>query len=172
MIELPGESPIWIIDTSSLILIRALLRREEQDAARDGLSKLVTAGRLVYPKEVVKELQRYQGAEQPALQWAQGNEARATARQPSMSQVKEVLAEVEEVLDPDKDSGVDEADPYVLAMALFIKSENHDVRIVTEEFKTTGTKMCLAGAAGYLGLPSVSLRVMLKFEDILPFDTE
>lgn len=133
---------------------------------------MVAAKRLVYPKEVVHELKRYQGPEQPALQWAEKHEGEATIRQPSLTQVRDVLAEVEEVLDPDKDSGADEADPYVLAMAMALKSEGSDVRVVTEEFKTTSTKMCLAGAAGYLGLPSVSLRVLLKFENILPFDAE
>ena len=78
-----------------------------------------------------------------------------------------VLAEVPEVLDPDKE-GVEEADPYVLAMALELR-DDRDMRVVTEEFKTTTRKMPLGSAAGYLGIPSVSLKTLVKFEGIAEF---
>ena len=43
--------------------------------------------------------------------------ASPTAAQPSFNSVKRVLAQVPEVLDADKE-GIEEADAYVLAMAL------------------------------------------------------
>jgi len=79
-----------------------------------------------------------------------------------------VLAQVPEVVDAEKE-GVEEADPYVLAMAHRILADGGDARIVTEEFKTTVEKMPLGSAAGYLRIPSVSLRTMLKFEGILEY---
>lgn len=160
-------SPVWVVDSSSLILARSLYSRTDHTKALDGLGRLVDDGRLVYPREVIGELDRYAGATNPALAWAKQHQAAATARQPSFDRVAEVLARVPEVLDADKE-GIEEADPYVLAMAEDLRAE-HDVRVVTEEFKTTTAKMPLGSAAGYLGIPSVSLKTLLKFEDIAEF---
>ncbi|MGH7703515.1 MAG: hypothetical protein ACREMO_10500, partial [Gemmatimonadales bacterium] len=60
------------------------------------------------------ELDRYAGADNPALLWAKQHLDAATRRQPSFDTVRAVLALVPEVLDPDKE-GTDEADVYVLA---------------------------------------------------------
>jgi len=79
-----------------------------------------------------------------------------------------VLAEVPEVIDPDKE-GVEEADAYVLALARRLTLNGEDARVVTEEFKTTVAKMPLGSATGYLRIPSVSIRAMLKFERIMEF---
>jgi hypothetical protein len=126
------------------------------------------AGRLRFPREVVTELERYEGADNPALKRAQVNQGTATQLQPSFDELAVVLAEVPEVLDPDKE-GVEEADAYVLAVARRLTVAGDDARVVTEEFKTTIAKMPLGSAAGYLRIPSVSIRTMLKFEDILSF---
>jgi hypothetical protein len=82
--------------------------------------------------------------------------------------VAAVLAEVPEVIDVDKE-GVEEADAYVLALALRLTRDGQDARVVTEEFKTTVAKMPLGSAAGYLRIPSMSIRTMLKFEGIMDF---
>lgn len=160
-------SPIWVVDSSSIILARSLYSREAYLVVLDGLGALVEDGRLVFPREVIAELERYAGETNPALRWAKEYQAAASARQPSFGAVAAVLAEVPEVLDPDKE-GVEEADPYVLAMAMELR-KNHDVRVVTEEFKTTTRKMPLGSAAGYLGIPSVSLKTLVKFEGIAEF---
>ena len=82
------------------------------------LSQLVSQGRLVFPRQVLDELER--GADPSGLDqqylWAKRNQAAAACAQaPSLDSVKGVLAVVPRVLDPDKDTGVEEADPYVLA---------------------------------------------------------
>jgi hypothetical protein len=63
--------------------------------------------------------------------------------------VQAVLSAVPEVLDPEKD-GTEEADPYVLAMAVALQTAGNDVRVITEDVKATGAKMSLAGAAAFL----------------------
>ena len=160
--------PTWVFDTSSLIIARSLFSRDEYSAIMTRLAKPLVEGRLVFPREVVAELERYAGADKPALDWARLHQAVATASQPSFTSVRDVLAQVPEVLDPDKE-GVEEADSYVLAMALELLISGTDVRVVTEEFKTTTKKMPLGSAAGFLRIPSVSLKTMLKFEGITPF---
>jgi hypothetical protein len=160
-------SPTWVVDTSSLILMRSLYSREERGRILERLSALVTEARIVYPREVVAELDRYAGPDNPALEWTKRHQDVATRRQPSFESVRTVLAQVPEVLDPDKE-GVEEADPYVLAMALELAATT-DVRLVSEEIKSTTAKMPLGSAAGFLRIPAVSLKTMLKFEDIAAF---
>jgi hypothetical protein len=163
-----APTPTWCLDTSSLISIRSQFSRENRNKVLDALGTLVGAGRLKFPREVVLELERYEGADNPALQWALAQQGSATQSQPSFADVAAVLAEVPEVLDADKE-GMEEADSYVLALAYRLMLSGEDARVVTEEFKTTVAKMPLGSAAGYLRIPSVSLRTMLKFEGILEF---
>ena len=85
----------------------------------------------------------------------------------SLVDVKEILAEVPEVLDPDKDSGQDEADPYVLAVARNLRKDGRDARVITEERRDTNKKMSVNTAAGILGIPSVPLVAFLKVEKII-----
>lgn len=160
--------PVWCIDTSSIISLRSQFSREDRRKILEGLSKLVAAGRLRFPREVVAELERYEGADNPALKWAQTHQGTATQLQPSFDEVAAVLAEVPEVIDADKE-GVEEADAYVLALAHRLMLDGQDARVVTEEFKTTVAKMPLGSAAGYLRIPSVSIRAMLKFEGVTEF---
>ena len=161
-------SPVWCIDTSSIVIIRTQFSKEQRQTVLAGLSALVVAGRLRFPRQLVTELERYLGADNPALAWATTQQGTATATAPSAEDIETVLAQVPEVVDAEKE-GVEEADPYVLAMAYRILADGGDARIVTEEFKTTVEKMPLGSAAGYLRIPSVSLRTMLKFEGILEY---
>ena len=162
-------APIWILDSSSLITIRTQTARTSRERMYAQMARLVSEGRLRFPPEVIGELKRYVGAENPALEWALANATTATKDSPALNAVQAVLASVPEVLDPDKE-GTEEADPYVLAMATDALGHSDDVRVITEDVKATGAKMSLAGAAGYLGIPAVTLRVFLKFEGIADWE--
>ena len=132
------------------------------------MSALVEEGRLCYPKEVVGELERAADPKAPDAQylWAKQHETRASEPKPALEIVKRILAAVPTVLDPDKDMGAEEADPYVLAMAVHLRSENQDARIITEEKNDTPSKLSLRTAAGLLGIPSVPLKAFLDFEGV------
>ena len=123
--------PVWCIDTSSIISLRSQFSREDHRRILDGLSNLVAAGRLSFPREVVAELERYEGANNSALKWAQAHQGTATQLQPLFEDVAAVLAEVPEGIDADKE-GVEEADAYVLALAHRLMLDGEDARVVTE----------------------------------------
>ena len=133
------------------------------------LGALVNAGRLVFPKQVVEELKRGADPKSPDAQynWAKTHESKAVEPAPSLDHVKHVLSVVHRVLDPDKDTGVEEADPYLLAMAVRLRLEGRDARIVTEEKNDMPRKLSLSTAAGLLGVPSVPLRAFLEFEKVI-----
>src|ERR1041385_5944855 len=149
---------IWVVDTSSLIQIKSMVPNAERDALFDALGRLVDEARLVFPKEVLGELRRDEEdnrrPDRPCA-WAISAEAEACSVAPKFDAVKYVLAAVPDVLDPDKESGVDEADPYVLALAVRLRADGHDARVVTEETKNAPRKMSLNTACGILGVPSV-----------------
>jgi hypothetical protein len=133
------------------------------------LADLVKQGRLLFPRQVLDELERVADQAAPDQQylWAKRNQGTATQNPPSLDSVKTVLGIVPRVLDPDKDTGAEEADPYVLAKAADFRRERGDARVVTEDKNDTPRKMSLRTAAGLLGIPSVPLRAFLEFEGIL-----
>lgn len=126
--------------------------RAERPAILAKLTEFVKEGRLRMPKQVVDELKR--GSDE-LVEWAQAVEAEAALGSPSLDEVKAVLAVVPDVLDPHKDSGAEEADPYVLAMAVKLKATEADVRIVTQETKDKPGKTSLRTAAGILNQVTV-----------------
>ena len=162
---------VWVIDTSSIIEVRRSTQKSQREQIFREMTRLVTEGRLVYPSQVVAELERNAQLKSPDRQftWAKQNASTAQSNGScSLGDVREILAEVPEVLDPNKDAGPDEADPYVLAIAQKLREDGTDARVVTEERKDTGSKMSMNTAAGILGIPSVPLAAFLKVEKIVP----
>jgi hypothetical protein len=159
---------LWVIDTSSIIEIRRSVPTARRSEVFQKLGDLVTAGRIVFAKQVVAELERAADPVNPdaQYQWAKMHEAKATERAPSFDDIKSVLAVVPKVLDADKDSGAEEADPYLLSLATLLRTEGLDARLVTQESKDTPKKMSLNTACGLLGIPSVPLAAFLQFERI------
>lgn len=138
--------------------------REIRPKILAALTALVQSGRLRMPKQVVDELKR---GKDEVLSWALTVESDSTADSPTMEEVKAVLAVVPDILDPQKDSGADEADPYVLAMAVKWKAGGDDVRLVTQETKDKPGKTSLNTAAGMLAVPCVPLAGFIRVEGIL-----
>lgn len=159
---------VWIIDTSSIAQVRRSIANPRKSSVFDEMGRLVQEGRLAFPTQVVEELERWADPSNPDQQflWAKKYKAYAAQNQPTLEEVKGALAIVPTVLDPDKDAGAEEADPYVLAMALHLRSLGRDARIVTEEVRDYPRKMSLNTAAGLVGVPSVNLMAFLGFEKI------
>lgn len=159
----------WVIDTSSVAEIRRSIENLQKRHVFARMSTLIKEKRLVFPRQVVAELERLADprSPDPQYQWAKQHEGEATEPAPSFEEIKETLGAVPTVLDPDKDTGVDEADPYVVSMAVHLRAQGKDARIVTEETRDTPRKMSLRTAAGLLGVPSVPLKAFLKFEGII-----
>ena len=163
------EQIIWIVDTSSVIQVRRSIESTRQADVFARMGKLVDDGRLVFPKQVETELGRFASPKSPDTQyaWAKQHSPKATECQPTLEEVRKVLAVVPTVLDPEKEAGVEEADPYVLATAVRMRGEGKDARVVTEEVRYTPSKTPLSAAAGMLGVPSVPLRAFLQIEHIV-----
>jgi len=167
---------IWIIDTGSIIEIlrRMNLPRPIRARAVAELDSRARAGQTIYPPEVLGELERAaenikkSGHVDRPLAWAKSHEANGTRYGHLLDGAKAVLHRVPNLIDPDKISvdGIDDADPHVIALAIYVRDEGHDVRILTEDITTTPKKTALTDAAGIFGLGCVRSRTFLISEGI------
>lgn len=166
---------IWVIDTGSVIEIRrANIPRSVRPHVIGELDSRATAGVIVYPPEVLGELERAadeiekKGRGDPPLAWAKKHELNGTRFGHLFDGARAVLDRVENLIDPSKVSvgGIDDADPHVIALAVHLKNEGEDVTIITEDFNSTPRKTGLADAAGVFRIPCVRFRTFLVTEGI------
>lgn len=152
----------WVVDTSSLIQIRqAGISRARQTAVFRMLTTLVRSGLLVFPRQVREELE-WGGIDHPrdaALAWIQ--KARSDAEQnPELLTVQRVLARTPLLIDAE--SSRDQADPYVIALALESEALG-GVSILSDDrrdrYDSRGglQKLSVATAAGLWDIPVVPL---------------
>jgi rRNA maturation endonuclease Nob1 len=166
----------WVLDTCALSQIHrmeeATLRIQKQIFGH--LDDLVATGRIFYPEQVVDELAQAasdaSGRPFPPYHWAKRNKAVACARGPVFEALRRVLAHPQaiRVLDPHKATGVDEADPHVLALAIDLQDEGHHVTVVTEDRRDKPFKLSLHSACGVLGVLSIPVRPFLVELELLP----
>lgn len=167
---MPSQGEVWVVDTSSIIEVRRAVEKTKRRGVYAKLKALTEQGHLVFPTEVLKELERARdpkpAREDLPLEWANEVAGKATSV-PSFETVREVLAQVPQVCDPDKTTGVEEADPYVLACAVELKRAGKDVAIITQETRNLGGKLSLATAAGVLKIPALTMLPFLRSQGIL-----
>lgn len=152
-------APVWVFDTSSLIALKSAIPREQHEAAFEALTRLARNRRVYFPREVIGELRRERrDRRRPrTLDWALAVEEFACRIVPSFEDIRAVLARVPESIDPSSESLIEEANPYVLALARTLQSAGHDARVVAEETRDAPPKVSLHTACGVLRIPCVEL---------------
>jgi hypothetical protein len=135
----------------------------------DGLTDLATKSHVLFPPEVCAELELGAAANpDPPLEWARRHRG-CSERKASFEVVREVLTIAPELVDPD--SPHEQADPYVVALALELKRGGFDVRVITDDRKDKRTrpiKLSVVTAAGLLGIATVPLFAFLRIEGLEP----
>jgi hypothetical protein len=101
------------------------------------LTALVQSGALVFPPQVLEELRHGHDMLPPdtvdePFDWALDVQAIASRHPVDFDAVRRALAKAPHVLDTEKTRGSDEADPYVLGLALKLKENGHEVTVVAE----------------------------------------
>jgi rRNA maturation endonuclease Nob1 len=163
-----GAREIYVVDTSSIIQVRQDMAQEPRTKVTSVYLKLIQAARaelLVFPKAVIAEIQvgptKADKGPDPASDWATACNALAVANDELFVEVREVLAQVPDLLDVAKTSLTDEADPYVVGLALKLQREGNHVIVITEETKDSPVKTSMRSACGVMGVPTISMRVFL-----------
>jgi hypothetical protein len=169
-----GEEQVFVIDTSSLLDVRKVFTRAHEKRIFGVLGTLVDKGQLVYPPEVSDEVLRG-GEQQPdaACRWIQRTKAKAEQRA-DLELVGRILRVAPDLIDAD--SPYEQADPYVIALALALRSDelllelagSTSVIVVTEDRNDKPSKLSLTTAAGMVGLPTIPLHALLRIAGITP----
>lgn len=158
---------VWVIDTSSVIELRQI-PHEHREQVMTALDEMVENDLLFYPPEVLGELKRTAMNSDVASTWAKKNAAKATRYRHLLEKVKMVLARLPNLIDPDKVSDVDFADPHVIALAQGLAENGHTPTVITNDTKSTPKKTALSAGAGVFGFPSVPLLLFLQTQNIYP----
>jgi hypothetical protein len=126
--------PVTVVDSSSILQVRRVVVRTDQSGTFQKPTELVQRDQLVFPKEVHDELKRWSNPNSDSpdlpLNWTLANSAHATRHVVPYEILKEVISRVSDIFDPDK-AGVDEADPYVLALAIHLQTQGFSVKVLT-----------------------------------------
>ena len=158
---------VRVIDTSSLILMKEMPKVARGRILRE-LDALADQDRLFFPPEVLDELGRYTDPKGPdlPLTWARGNEEKAARYGRLFQGAKEVLAKAPLLIDAEKVAlqGYEDADPYVVALAIHLRNAAKEVTVITDDFHTIPGKTSLSDAAGLFGLPTLTFRTFLIYD--------
>ncbi len=155
-----GAQDIWVIDSSSIIAVREQVGRAHEGKVFRALTSLTTKSQLYWPPEVTQEVEAALIADS-AVVWIKARRE-SGERSPDFETVKGVLLKAPTVVDPD--SMREQADPYVVALAVKMGSGDlfaPNVTIITEDRRDKPAKLSLATAAGLHRIPTVPLRPFL-----------
>ena len=128
---MPAEPPVWILDTSALIEFKRLLPMPEQWNAFVRLGSLVENGRIAMPRQVLAEATRVSHPDVPGAWAAAMRERLQHTLDSGYHFIQLVMAKAGDVVDPNKTS--EDADPYVVALALHTRERGFDVVVVTND---------------------------------------
>lgn len=170
----------FVIDSSSVLIVGEYAKKYgvRKTEILNSLKSLVDDGKLVYPVQVVDEVSRHSRSEQS--RWVSENKGRASRYGTDYNALKEIMSHkiASKVIDVSKHDNVNEADPYLLELALRLKNRPHlplglesssdcAVTLITEEVKNKASKVSLSQAAGVLGIPCLRMEFFLLNEGIV-----
>lgn len=167
---------IYCMDTSSLIDAQLWFPIRRIHRYWDLLEGLVYNKQLIAPIEVLKELKK----NRDPYNWAYAHKDKLFFNNFSgkYASVQSIISECPGLIDPNKKSQI-QADPYLIALVLHLKSSNKQIKLNTEKWNTdikyiilteeqgTGNpnKYKVPDACKKYGIDSRSIRYLLELED-------
>lgn len=144
---------IWILDSNCLIDMKVMISGADQWAAFRRLEDGVVAGEIALARQVIRELATVAHPDVPGV-WAQG--VRSLLVHPldcgNDHLISVMSSPAAAVVDGSKDK--DEADPYVIALALRLAAEGLAATVVTgDHVDRLPIKIAMTTACGYLDVP-------------------
>ncbi len=158
-----------MFDTSSIIEIKKSPKPLQKRIVFE-METFVNDGKLFYPKIVVDELKHESRTNRNApdlpYRWAEQHASQATCHDVSIQEVKDILNQVPDVIDPQK-KDKEEADPYVLALANKLKSMGLNISVVTDDRRDKQLKLSLQSACGIPDITSLDFKGFLRVIKII-----
>ena len=127
----PDDVDVWVVDSSALIDTKKIVSVTKQWDAFKHLEQMVRDGKIAMPRQVINELQIIAHPDVPGA-WASG--VRGQFRHPldvDLSHLDTVLLIAGDVVDVTKTT--EDADPYVVALAVQLRDDGLKVCVVTED---------------------------------------
>lgn len=149
------DENVWLLDSSALIEAKRVLPVDSQWVVFKRLEEMVENGAAAMPRQVIREMSEIAHPDLPGA-WAPG--VRDRQRHPldaEWEHVQRVMTEAGDVVDPNKTT--EDADPYVLALALQLVLAGEAVVVVTEDC-VDRNRIALTTACDRLGLSHGSVR--------------
>jgi hypothetical protein len=176
-------SRLWVIDTSSIIAVRRVFAITGQKKDSRTLKKLVFAAmkdlakqeRLVYPSQVHRELKDENDKSKTPhddLPFDFVEDTKKIAmKTASFDYVKQLMSDTgtRRMIDYEAEDK-EEADPYVVAVALELRDQGIDVGVVTQERSDSLGRISMNTVCGLKDLVCVPLRAFLHRENIWPME--
>jgi len=144
------KSTVWVLDSSALIAMKTIPVSDQWQVFRQ-MEDMVTEGEIALPRQVINELKEIAHPDVPGV-WAAG--MRRSVRHPQDADphdVRHVMSVAGEVVDHSKRT--EDADPYVVALALTLGREGHVVCIVSDDAVDHPPRISLVTACARLELP-------------------
>lgn len=156
------QTRVWVIDTSSILRVRRMYDPAVADSqyrvradhdycitVLDHLKGLVREGRVTFPKQVKEELYK-PTSHDLASQWVFQTASLRRYPEPSLDVLASVLTKVPRLADPTKST--EDADPYIVALALELLQKGALHALVTEDVRDRRSTS-IATACATLGIP-------------------
>lgn len=150
---------VWVLDSSALIKAKSIISIRNQWSTFKRLEQMVLDGEIAMPRQMIREVSEVTHPDMPGA-WAAG--VRNSLRHPLNVEdeyITHVMRVAGDVVDPNKDR--EDADPWVLALALELTSKQLITCIVTEDV-VDRNRISIATACSRLDLDWCFTRDFLK----------
>ena len=127
----PDIVDVWVLDASSLIEAKSVISIKQQWHSFKQLESMTERGQIAMPRQVINELAEVTHPDLPGA-WSVGvRDKLGHPLRPDDEYVRSVTREVPGIVDILKER--EDADPYVVALALQLQAAGHAVCVVTED---------------------------------------
>ena len=134
-LQLPGfREERWVLDTSAAIELKSpdVVPAERQWDFWVGLLELVRREALVFPSQVLRELTGMEHPDMPGGWAHKAWDSMDYRKAPQVRVVVEVLNRHRDLVDPEREPP-DQADPFVVALAIEQRTLGYEVRVVARD---------------------------------------
>ncbi len=142
---------VRVLDTSSLVNIKVLVRVDRQWDLFQHLQAMVDGGEVAMPRQVIREVGELAHPDTPGV-WARGMTHRLQhPLDVEYEHLRRVMKAAPNLVEANQHKDV--ADPYVVALALQLMADGHAVEVVTDDLVDhLPTKIALGTACDRLKL--------------------
>lgn len=150
-----------ILDSSALLNTKTAIRVGDQWDFFEGLLRRVKTGLVVVPMQVMKEISESAWPDMPGAWAAAAYHQSPHAYDAEYEWVQRVMAETPDIIEVDAE--MNKADPWVVALALQLRSEGSEVVVVADDYKDRPTKISIASACRTFGVEWMDLDGALEW---------